>query len=71
MNKPVPPPRHLAHLTERARRHFESIAIINELDNAERHATQEQFTTAARVAARTICNARYRYHFGDGGEPSA
>jgi soluble cytochrome b562 len=62
MNKPLPFPRRLGDLPERARRHFESIAIINELDNAERHATQEQFMAAARVAARAICNARYRYH---------
>ncbi len=62
MNKPLPPPRHLAHLSERTRRHFESIAIINELENAERHATLEQFTVAAKVAARAICNARHRYH---------
>ena len=62
MNKPPPLPRHLAHLSERARRHFETIAIINELDNAERHATLEQFTAAARVAARAICNARHRFY---------
>jgi hypothetical protein len=61
MNKPLPP-RHLAHLTELARRHFESIAIINSLDNAELHATLDQFTAAARVAARAICNARHRYN---------
>jgi len=58
MNKLPPIPRDLAGLPERARRHFQSVAILNHLDRAERQATSEQFAAAARIAARAVCNAR-------------
>jgi len=47
-------------MTEKARRHFQVIAILNELDRAEQHATLEQFASAARIAARLVSNARNR-----------
>jgi len=45
-------------MARRARRHFETIAILGELDRAEQRATPEQFATAARIAARILSNAR-------------
>jgi hypothetical protein len=58
MNKRPPIPRDLSGLPERARRHFQTVAILNHLDRAERQATPEQFAVAARIAARAVCNAR-------------
>jgi hypothetical protein len=59
MDKRPPIPRHPSPaLPERAWRHFKSVAILNELDKAERQATAEQFAAAARIAARALCNAR-------------
>jgi len=58
MNKRPPVPRDFSGLPERARRHFQSVAILNHLDRAERQATPEQFASAARIAARAVCNAR-------------
>jgi len=56
--RPPIPDDHSPPLPERARRHFQSIAILTELDKAERRATPEQFASAARIAARAVCNAR-------------
>ena len=42
----------------RARRHFQTIAIIGALDRAEQQATVEQFASAARIAARILSSAR-------------
>jgi len=47
-------------MTSKARLHFQSIAILNELDRAERQATTAQFASAARIAARTVTVARDR-----------
>ena len=47
-------------MTSKARLHFQSIAILNELDKAERKATPEQLASAARIAARTVSIARNR-----------
>ena len=47
-----------AYLTQRARRHFETVAIVKALDRAERLATALQFATAAKIAARVMCSAR-------------
>ena len=47
-------------MTSKARLHFQSIALLNELDRAERQATPEQFASAARIAARTVSVARDR-----------
>jgi hypothetical protein len=47
-------------MTSKARLHFQSIAILNELDSAERRATPEQFASAAKIAARTVSVARNR-----------
>ena len=59
MNEPVPFRRCAAGvMTSKARLHFQSIAILHELDRAERHATPEQFASAAKVAARTVSVAR-------------
>jgi hypothetical protein len=58
MNKRPPIPGDLSGLPERARRHFQTVAILNHLDRAERQATLEQFAAAARIAARAVCNAR-------------
>jgi len=61
MNEPAPHRRCAARvMTSKARLHFQSIAILNELDRAERQATPEQFASAARVAARTVSAARNR-----------
>jgi len=38
-------------MTHKAQRHFQCIAVRNGLDRTERHATAEQFATAARMAA--------------------
>jgi hypothetical protein len=64
-NKHPPVPHPLSGLPERARRHFQSVAILNHLDRAERQATPEQFAAAARIAARAVCNARTGKVFGD------
>jgi L-fucose isomerase-like protein len=58
MDKPSQSSRYLSGLPLRTRRHFETVAIINQLEHAERYATIEQFTAAARIAARAICNAK-------------
>ena len=42
----------------RARKPFESIAILHALDRAERLVTAMQFATAARIAARIMSSAR-------------
>ena len=47
-------------MASKAQLHFQSIAILNELDKAERHATREQFASAAKIAARTVSVARNR-----------
>ena len=60
MHKPSQSSRYLSQLTLRTRRHFETVAIINQLEQAERKVTLEQFTAAARIAARAICNAKHR-----------
>ena len=43
-----------AAMVLRARRHFQTIAILGAFDRAEEHATAEQFAAAARVAARIL-----------------
>ena len=45
-------------MTEKAQRHFQSIAVLKELDQAERDATVEDFAAAAKIAARAVSNAR-------------
>jgi hypothetical protein len=47
-------------MTEKAQRHFQIIAMLNELDRAEQHVTPERFASAARIAARLVSNARNR-----------
>ena len=42
----------------RARRHFQTIAILGAFDRAEEHATAEQFATAARISARILSMSR-------------
>ena len=59
MDKRAPTRRYGATvMTNKARRHFQSIAILNELDRAERYVTPEQFASAARIAARAVSVAR-------------
>jgi hypothetical protein len=61
MNEPVQPRRCAAKvMTTKARLHFQSVAILNELDKAECQATLEQFASAAKIAARTLLLARIR-----------
>ena len=61
MNEGAAPRRCAASvMTSKARLHFQSIAILNELDRAERQATPEQFASAAKIAARTVSVARNR-----------
>jgi len=45
-------------MVNRARKHFESIAIVRALDRAERLVTALQFAVAAKIAARIISSAR-------------
>lgn len=47
-------------MTYKAQRHFQSVALLSGLDRAERYATFEQFASAAKIAARSISNARNR-----------
>lgn len=47
-----------AVMTNKARRHFQSIAMLSELDRVERHATTEQFAAAAKLTARAVSIAR-------------
>jgi len=55
MSERAPPRRSNAKvMTSNALRHFQSIAILNELDRAERQATPQQFASAAKVAARMV-----------------
>jgi hypothetical protein len=42
----------------RAQRHFQTIALLEQLDRAERYAGTEEFAAAARIAARALSNAR-------------
>ena len=48
-----------AVMTAKAHRHFQSVALLAELDRAERYATYEQFASAAKIAARAVANARH------------
>ena len=48
-----------AVMTDKAHRHFQSVALLAELDRAERYATYQQFASAAKIAARSVANARY------------
>jgi hypothetical protein len=43
----------------RARLHFETLELINQLEVAEQRATPEQFAAAARTAARAISTAKF------------
>jgi len=62
MPGPASPPRDQREkasiMARRARRHFASITALRQLDCAERGATGEQFSAAARIAARCISKAR-------------
>src|SRR4029453_472029 len=59
MNERAPPRRFAATvMTSKARLHFQSIAILNELDRAERRATPEQFASAAKITARPGAGGR-------------
>jgi hypothetical protein len=49
-----------AVMTSKARRHFQSIAVLSQLDRAERHATPEEFAAAAKITARAVSIARKR-----------
>jgi len=49
----------------RARRHFQSIAILGAFDRAEARPTSAQFAAAARVAARTLSTLRARCSMPD------
>ena len=61
MSERAPPRRFAARvMTSKALLHFQSIAILNELDRAERQATPKQFASAAKIAARTVSLARNR-----------
>jgi len=42
----------------RARKHFETLALLSALDHAERLATAIQIAAAARIAARIVSSAR-------------
>lgn len=46
-------------MTYKAYRHFQSVELLAQLDRAERYATPEQFAAAARIAARSVTNARH------------
>jgi hypothetical protein len=43
-----------AAMVLRARRHFQTLAILGAFDKAEEQATAEQFAVAARVTARIL-----------------
>jgi len=45
-------------MTSKSRLHFQSVALVSELDRAENQATPEQFASAAKITARTISIAR-------------
>jgi hypothetical protein len=61
MNERAQPRRCAARvMTSKAQLHFQSIAILNGLDRAERQATPELFASAAKIAARTVWMARTR-----------
>jgi len=63
MDRRQPPrPYGAAVATNKARRHFLSIAMLSQLDRAERHVTTEQFAAAAKIAARAVSIARRRTH---------
>jgi hypothetical protein len=47
-----------AAMALRARRHFQTMAILSGFDRAEEQATAEQFNSAARIAARILFNVR-------------
>jgi len=47
-------------MIHRARKHFETLVILNGLDGAERLVTPTQFATAAKIAARRPAMAKAR-----------
>jgi len=45
-------------MIHRARKHFETLVILDGLDGAERLVTPTQFATAAKIAAQIVSKAR-------------